>query len=295
MFCKIIMETQLEPTWKFLFRWIASIISWPINLIISFKDPEHRKKLLDPIKIPIAFFFEAKITASLIIINIIIYFTVNILLSLGIISQQSLSSLILNSNDFRNPSFFIIIKILFSMFMHANLIHLFSNMFFLDIFGRVIENRYTEIKTLFIYFLAGIISSLASGYFFLFFYHQNVYMLGASGSIMGLVGVAMLINPFKISFSVGLPLPIAFLGWLQIISDLLGITSMGDVNHIAHITGMLSMVILVYIFSSDRAEMSKGLAVNIISIIIIVFFREIFLHPFDINSIRTLISGVIPK
>jgi len=288
------METQLEPTWKFLFLWIVSIIAWPIHLIMSFKDSEHKQKLLDPIKIPIEFFFEAKITASLVIINIVVYFTVNILLSLGIISQQTLSSLILNSYDFKNPSFIIIIKILFSMFMHANLIHLFSNMFFLDLFGRVIENRYTEIKALFIYFAAGIVSSVASGYFFLYLYHENVYMIGASGAIMGLVGVVMLINPFKISFAAGLPLPIAVFGWMQIISDLLGITSMGDVNHIAHITGMLSMVILVYAFSSDRAEMSKGLAINLISIIVIVFFREFFLHSFDINSVKNLISGVVP-
>ncbi len=284
-------EEDIEPTWKFFLRWFISIVALPVYIVLSFKNEEYKSKIFDFVKIPLKFFFEAKTTAILVLLNIGIYFTIAFLVNINVISQRTLESWIFTPYDLKSISVATFFKILFSTFMHANIIHLLSNMFFLHLFGRLVERKYGSVRTIIIYLVGGYISMIASGYYYANFLGQHPYMLGASGAVMGFVGVAMLINPFKISFSMGIPLPVVVLGWLQIASDLTGILSVGDVNHVAHLAGMLSMVILVYLFSSDRSGMGKGLAINLISIVLIFFARGLFSNPFDLNSVFSIVKN----
>ena len=78
-------------------------------------------------------------------------------------------------------------RLVTSMFLHGDLLHLFSNMFSLLIFGSYIELSFSKVKFLLIYFISGFLGSL----FTVFFLPLNTISLGASGAIFGLIGAVL--------------------------------------------------------------------------------------------------------
>lgn len=74
-----------------------------------------------------------------------------------------------------------------SMFLHADIEHLFNNMLLLCYIGRLLEEQLGKIRHLFVYFLSGIIAGLFSiGYNT--HIGQPAFCIGASGAIFGLTG-----------------------------------------------------------------------------------------------------------
>jgi rhomboid protease GluP len=73
-----------------------------------------------------------------------------------------------------------------AMFLHASLTHLFFNGYALFIFGLQMERVYGSGRFLLIYLLAGLFGSLAS-----FALHKNVFAVGASGAIFGIIGTQL--------------------------------------------------------------------------------------------------------
>lgn len=71
-----------------------------------------------------------------------------------------------------------------SMFLHADIIHIGFNMYALYILGPQVEKYYGKVKFLLIYFLSGILGNVFSCVFM----DSNVYGIGASGAIFGLLG-----------------------------------------------------------------------------------------------------------
>jgi membrane associated rhomboid family serine protease/antitoxin component YwqK of YwqJK toxin-antitoxin module len=74
-------------------------------------------------------------------------------------------------------------RIITSMFMHANIIHLFANMFGLYQIGRLLEDDLGSLRLLLVYMITGIFGGVASLVFNLF-----VFSVGASGAVFGLYG-----------------------------------------------------------------------------------------------------------
>ncbi|MCC6029031.1 MAG: rhomboid family intramembrane serine protease [Candidatus Korarchaeum sp.] len=70
-----------------------------------------------------------------------------------------------------------------SMFLHANLIHLFLNMYALHILGKVAEISLGRAKFISLYFLSGLVGDLLSCII-----DSSSVSVGASGAIMGLLG-----------------------------------------------------------------------------------------------------------
>lgn len=83
-------------------------------------------------------------------------------------------------------------RVFTSMFLHSGLEHLLNNMLVLFLVGSVLEIKIGHWRYITAYFIAGICSSVISA-----FYHMsvgaNVYCLGASGAIYGLVGTLVFI------------------------------------------------------------------------------------------------------
>jgi membrane associated rhomboid family serine protease len=75
--------------------------------------------------------------------------------------------------------------IITSMFLHGNLLHLVSNMWFLWVFGDNVETHVGAIFYPFLYFASGIAGGLAQ-YFFMT--GSDIPMLGASGAVAGILG-----------------------------------------------------------------------------------------------------------
>lgn len=74
--------------------------------------------------------------------------------------------------------------LIMSMFLHADIIHIGFNMYALYILGPQVEKYYGKVKFLLIYFLSGILGNVFSCVFM----DSNVYGIGASGAIFGLLG-----------------------------------------------------------------------------------------------------------
>lgn len=82
-------------------------------------------------------------------------------------------------------------RLVTSIFLHANPIHLIFNMIALYQIGKIIEDNYGGLKFLGIFILSGIGGAALSA-----FMNPNVISIGASGAIFGLIG-AMLGNAIR--------------------------------------------------------------------------------------------------
>lgn len=119
----------------------------------------------------------ATFTNFIILINIIVYF----------LSEQFFQSKIifgLNMNFLESNLYF---QPLSSMFLHANVMHIFMNMFVLFQFGNLIESAKGSLFFGILYILGGIFTSLGT-----FVYIENFAplhnVIGASGAISFILG-----------------------------------------------------------------------------------------------------------
>ena len=78
------------------------------------------------------------------------------------------------------------------MFTHGGFLHLISNMVYLWVFGRDVEDDFGHIRYLVFYFGAGILSTMA---FVSVFHGTQIPLVGASGAIAGLLGAYFLRFP----------------------------------------------------------------------------------------------------
>ena len=174
---------------------------------------------------------DAKITLSLIFLNIIIFLIFNLALPINylLLFVQINSDIIYNYEIWR---------LITPIFFHADEIHLLSNTIALLLFGATVETnlRFSKIKFLLIYFISGFIGNLFS----LFFLPIDVISLGASGAVFGLIGVALII--ILTDNRALLPFALIYIAYFIVASLMPGI------NIWAHIFGLLAGILFGYIF-----------------------------------------------
>ena len=81
-------------------------------------------------------------------------------------------------------------RVFTSMFLHADIDHLLNNMFILFIIGKKYEEIEGKIRFVLVYFLGGILASIASLSYNMFMGNEIV-SLGASGAIFALIGASV--------------------------------------------------------------------------------------------------------
>ena len=138
-----------------------------------------------------------------------------------------------------------------AIFLHGGVGHLLYNLFALLFFGFALEKLIGSRKFLIIFFGTGIIANIIS----VNFYFSS---LGASGAIMGIIGVMAVIRPMMMVWAFGLILPMFLAAILWIIGDIMrGVGIFGETNigSIAHLSGV-GVGILVGIFL--RGKRIKG-------------------------------------
>jgi membrane associated rhomboid family serine protease len=121
-----------------------------------------------------------------------------------------------------------------AMFLHAGVLHLALNMYGLYLFGTIIESAFGEVRFLAIYFIAGLMASVAS---FIFTNPQTV-AVGASGAIFGLLGAWVAFN-FRRR---GSSFASANLRWAAMLIGLnlvLGF-SIAGIDNFAHLGGLIT-------------------------------------------------------
>ena len=154
--------------------------------------------------------------------------------------------LLLSQNNAQVIQDFAIWQLFTSMFMHANLLHIGSNMVALFIFGIAAEQFFSKWEYLVIYLVSGLVGNLFS----LFLLPLNTISLGASGAIYGLAGATFLIV---------IRTNRQFVLWILIYMAYMIIYSFTPgVDSWAHIFGFLAGLGLCYLFR--RKEFSTETA-----------------------------------
>jgi len=259
---------EIKTETQFILSVLKHIIQFPwILLMVAFGKKEP-SELLNIYHEFTHFFKDAKVTYYLIIANVVIFLIEVFIL----IPYWHLDYFVSSPENFYTYNF---ISMFSHMFLHASLMHLFGNMIFLFVFGRVTEKYLGTKQMLLVYFGAGIISHLISAGIFL-----NTG-IGASGAISGLVAAAILIRPFYLSYVLlGFPMPIFILGILQMFGDFTGFLypdPSSNVGHIAHLAGYASIMITVFLLNPEqREEMKKGLNVNLLMIILFIILNVMY-------------------
>ena len=174
------------------------------------------------------YYVSQKVTLLLMVLNIIAYIGITVYYGLGMgfgPSQQAIRDLalhpylVLYGNEWW--------RLITSLFLHMDLLHLFFNMYALYIAGRIIEAYYGSLRTLTIYFTSGIAGNLAS-------LILPVFSAGASGAVFGLFGALILVEK-KITGTAA-----TVLAFLVIVLLLSNLAYPGQINNIAHIVGAIA-------------------------------------------------------
>ena len=151
-----------------------------------------------------------------------------------------------------------------SIFLHADIVHLLSNLFILIFFGIAVEAELGR-KMLIIFFLGAVAGDLLS----LLIYPFDSISIGASAGIFALIGVGMLVRPFDFSFyPFIMPIPLAFLGILYAVYNVYGfiMEPASQISYIAHFGGL--GVGMYYGFRT--VGMKKGLKIMLLAFSVLI-------------------------
>ena len=170
------------------------------------------------------------------------------------------------NSEFNYPSFFPILTIFTSMFMHGGWLHFLSNMLYLWIFADNIEDRIGSYKFIFFYLMCGLIAAMTQYFGDI---TTSVPMIGASGAIAGILGAYIYLFP-KVKITVIIPLIIFFftiklpaiivLGFwffIQFMNVVIINDESSGVAWLAHIGGFLAGLFYSVIFIKKR-NYAKG-------------------------------------
>ena len=176
---------------------------------------------------------QARITIFLITFNTLIYFFFSFGLEDVFYLLVQINSKVVNDLE--------LWRLVTSMFLHGDVLHLFSNMLSLLIFGSYIELSFSKLKFVLIYFISGFLGSLLT----VFLLPLNTISLGASGAIFGLIGAALSILIFDRNN------PLIILGLIYAFYFVISSFSPG-INYFAHIFGLLSGFTTGYLLKRNK-------------------------------------------
>lgn len=136
-----------------------------------------------------------------------------------------------------------IYRLVTAMFVHRDIKHIFFNCFSLYIFGRETEKILSRKNFVIIYFLSGIIASLASAVF------NNTLSIGASGAIFGVIGTLTAVT--KVRMYKAQMLDYFSLILYAAVAVLMGFGEI-NVDNYAHIAGFISGFLIESVYISVK-------------------------------------------
>ncbi|MEL6922341.1 MAG: rhomboid family intramembrane serine protease [Pseudomonadota bacterium] len=213
--------------------------------------PLHDKNELKRIKLQY-------VTLTLIAANVLVYLAFNVAgggqFLEGVVVQLGYIPAVVNDFEELPPAIVLIpeeLSLLSYAFLHADFMHLASNMIFLWVFGDNIEDALGHIRFLIFYVLCAVLGGLAHG---LVDPASTAPLIGASGAVAGIIGAYLMLHPkvriwVLVLMRIPLPLPawIPLLGWIGF--QLFMLVTMGDemVSWAAHVGGFFAGALLVVV------------------------------------------------
>jgi membrane associated rhomboid family serine protease len=139
-----------------------------------------------------------------------------------------------------------------AMFLHANFQHILFNMLALLIVGPAVEVLLGRVRFLVLYLLAGLAGSVAS----YLLSPVNVYGLGASGAIMGVMGAYVVIGLRR-------RLPVNAVVLLLGLNLIIGFT--GGIDWRAHLGGLAvgALLAFVYDYAGDLRDRTTAMVLTV--------------------------------
>jgi len=214
-----------------------------------------------------------RVTVALVVLNVVIYFLTTWDNALLQISDSWLwwggfvPAYLLDSRQ--------LYRLLTSMFLHANLFHIFFNMLFLYNFGRLVEQALGGKRYLALYLLSGLAAELFHTAFIPVEGPLSAFIpaIGASGAISGILGAYLLLFPgsklsmcffyifFPICFTMSAAAYLVFWFVTQVLQGYAG-ASVG-VAVFAHAGGFLGgMALLPYVLDRERHSVLRALTAS---------------------------------
>lgn len=206
-------------------------------------------------------------TYLLLAVNLVI-FLVNLFYLYILGSLQVTDNLAVSFHAVANGDYY---RLLTSAFLHSGVEHFLFNMTALFVLGKFVESLYSKWHMLAAYILTGTLSSLFSLMFL-----RDAVSLGASGAIYGLLGIIIvhLMLSKKLSYKLLVQVGLIFI----VIAFLSSLFS--NVNHYAHIGGLIFGLLLGLIFNPDRL-LKKWFFGSIAVFVIIAVLPVFFIQPED--------------
>jgi membrane associated rhomboid family serine protease len=199
----------------------------------------------------------AKVTASLIAVNLIIF------LYQAMLPRYALNQFIEQWGLV--PDRLHLSALFTSMFLHGSWMHVLGNMLFLWVFGRNIEDLIGSARFLVFYLLCGLAAALTQ---IITNLYSPVPTIGASGAIAGVMGAYLIKFPrarivtllpiFFFFTTMEIPAALLLLFWfgMQFLSGVGSLTerdyASGGVAFFAHVGGFVAGMLLIRLFPERR-------------------------------------------
>lgn len=126
-----------------------------------------------------------------------------------------------------------------AIFLHYGFFHIFVNAFTFFFFGLYFEYLYGKKHLLILFLLSGIFGNLL---FYIVEFGKDVYGLGASGAISGIMAALAVKRPYDkvIIFPIIIPIPLIYALFIWIFINVFGIIiPIGNAGYAAHIGGII--------------------------------------------------------
>jgi len=164
------------------------------------------------------------------------------------------------------------IRMISAAFLHADLGHLFFNMFTLYMFAPVVISYFDNFSFLIIY-----IGSLVFGSLLTLLFHKDDYSyraIGASGAVTGILYSAILLEPSMslYLFFIPIPIPAFVFGIGYLLYSIYGMKAKNDnIGHTAHFGGAIGGF-LITILKQPQLLVDNTLMVLLLLIPIVILF-----------------------
>ena len=119
-------------------------------------------------------------TVLLVWINVIVFV-------LQMILGRWFTAFFMLSGSVLNPLMYV--RLVTHMFLHGGFLHILFNMYFLYMFGSIIEDTIGSKRFLALYMVAGVVAGFVANFFY------TAGMLGASAAVMGIIGITIMLYP----------------------------------------------------------------------------------------------------
>jgi membrane associated rhomboid family serine protease len=150
-----------------------------------------------------------------------------------------------------------LLSLITSMFLHADILHLGLNMFFLLVSGDAVERELGSSHFLALYIAFGVIAGLFHSYLNS---TSIIPTIGASGAIFGVLAAFAILFPFrwllKLFGFIPIPLPAILFVFITILTETAYVSSgiIESVAHTAHVGGFLAGVFLTLLFIPKKQK-----------------------------------------